>query len=441
ANLISGAAVAFGVEGGNNTLSATSAMTNVSGVATTSLKSTRAETKIITATAAGVAFNTNVVFYAGAPAAATTTFVVNPNSNITADGNATAAFSLRVNDAFGNAAGGQNVTVSATGASNTFPLPASGQTDANGYYLFPNLAAGAYTVTFTTPGGFVPTIANQGSDVTDSDPVAGVVNVSLAAGQNNLTIDAGFKVPVCTSTTNHTETFPNKFNTYFTTSLYNKTFTGSSGTWKVNSNNRATMVVTTPYYSPSTSYALKVVNYNTSGCGSGWTKAESPKVDLSNPCCPSELKMNFTLWTYKVVCNDSKAKLEIDFSRDNGVTWTEVWSKSSGQLYSSYGVNKKVNIAISVPVAYQNANFKYRIRGEMASGDCNNFYVFIDDIKIGSPASCSSSSYYSARTTTGNGSLEMPELGEAAQQTESLKLERESLAEKLKVDFNVAVYP
>jgi len=150
--------------------------------------------------------------------------------------------------------------------------------------------------------------------------------------------------------------------------------------------------------------------------------------------------MNFTLWTYTVVCNDSKAKLEIDFSRDNGDTWTEVWSRSSGQLYYYYGANNKVYISIPVPVAYQNANFRYRIRGEMASEDCNNFYVFIDDIKIGSPASCSSS-YTSARTTSGGGSLEMPELGEAAQQTESLKLERESLADKMKVDFNVAVYP
>ncbi|RYY83631.1 MAG: T9SS type A sorting domain-containing protein [Chitinophagaceae bacterium] len=76
----------------------------------------------------------------------------------------------------------------------------------------------------------------------------------------------------------------------------------------------------------------------------------------------------------------------------------------------------------------------------MASEDCNNFYVFIDDIRIGSPASCSSS-YTSARTTSGGGSLEMPELTEPAQPAESLKLERESLADKMKVNFNVAVYP
>ncbi|MDB5205630.1 MAG: nitrous oxidase accessory protein [Flavisolibacter sp.] len=274
-------------------------------------------------------------------------------------------------------------------------------TDANGGYLFTGLVAGNYSVTFTTPTGFVPTIANQGTDDgLDSDPVNGTVAVTLAAGQINKTIDAGFKVYTCTNTVSHIETFPNKFNTYFTPSLYNKTFVGSSGTWTSNSNSRGTVVVTTPYYSPSSSYALKVVNYNTIGCGAGWTKAMSPKVDLSNPCCPAELKMTFTLWTYKVVANDYKAKLEIDFSSNNGANWTEVWSKTSAQLHSSYGANGKTVITISVPLAYQNTNFRYRIRGEMEAGDCNNFYVFIDDIKIGSPAVCpTTSTYVNARTT------------------------------------------
>ncbi|RYZ14385.1 MAG: hypothetical protein EOP49_53710, partial [Sphingobacteriales bacterium] len=263
-------------------------------------------------------------------------------------------------------------------------------TDANGYYLFTGLPSGAYTVTFTTPTGYVPTVSNAAGvdDALDSDPVNGTVAVALGAGEVNKTIDAGYKAQTCTNTVNHTETFPNKFNTYFTTSLYNKTFTGSSGTWKVNSNNRATMVVTTPYYSPSTSYALKVVQFKTSSCGSSWSKAYSPKLDLSNPCCPDNVKFNFTLWTYNVVCNDSKAKLEIDFSNDNGATWTEVWSRTSGQLWAAYGANGKTGIAIPVPTQYQNANFRYRIRGEMASGDYNNFYVFIDDILITSPTSC-----------------------------------------------------
>ena len=286
-------------------------------------------------------------------------------------------------------------------------------TDANGAYSFTGLSAGAYKVTFTTPSGFAPTAANQGDDALDSDPVSGSVNVTLAAGQANNTIDAGFKVLACTNTTNHSETFPNKFNTYFNRSLYNKTFIGSAGTWTVNSNSQATMVVTTPYYAPSTSYALKVVNYKTTNCGSGWTKAVSPKVDLSAPCCPSELKLTFTLWTYKVVANDYKAKLEIDFSNNNGGSWQEVWSKSSAQLHASYGAYGKTTITISVPAGYQTANFRYRIRGEMAAGDCNNFYVFMDDIKIGSPASCSAAApMVNGRTTSGGEEISLP--GESA---------------------------
>lgn len=66
-------------------------------------------------------------------------------------------------------------------------------TDANGNYLFSGLVAGNYSVSFTTPTGFVAAPSNQGSDDTkDSDPVSGNVSVLLAAGENNLTVDAGF---------------------------------------------------------------------------------------------------------------------------------------------------------------------------------------------------------------------------------------------------------
>ena len=310
-------------------------------------------------------------------------------------------------------------------------------TDANGGYLFPGLSAGAYTVSFATPAGFEPTVSNTPSDdAIDSDPVNSIVAVTLAAGQHNKTIDAGFKAQVCTNTTNHKETFPNKFNTYFNTSLYNKTFVGSTGTWTTNSNARGTMTVTTPYYSPSTSYALKVVNFNTNGCAAGWTKAVSPKVDLSAPCCPSELKMTFTLWTYKVVAGDYKAKLEIDFSANNGSTWTEVWSKTSAQLHTSYGANGKTTITIAVPLVYQNSNFRYRVRGEMAAGDCNNFYVFMDDIKIGSPAACpSSSSYVNARTTATAAAEDVMETESAG--SKALVVAEEASA----TEFGAVVFP
>lgn len=67
-------------------------------------------------------------------------------------------------------------------------------TNASGLYSFTNLAPGTYSVTFTTPATYVPTPTNIGADDTkDSDPVGGVASgITLIAGQNNITIDAGF---------------------------------------------------------------------------------------------------------------------------------------------------------------------------------------------------------------------------------------------------------
>ena len=68
-------------------------------------------------------------------------------------------------------------------------------TPASGAYLFTNLTPGCYFVTFTTPAGYTPTLANTGNDATDSDAVAGVTGpYTLAAGVPNLTVDAGFYV-------------------------------------------------------------------------------------------------------------------------------------------------------------------------------------------------------------------------------------------------------
>jgi protocatechuate 3,4-dioxygenase beta subunit len=68
-------------------------------------------------------------------------------------------------------------------------------TGSNGEYLFANLLPGTYNVSFATPAGYIPATSNAGSnDAIDSDPVGGVVSgINLAAGENNLTVDAGFR--------------------------------------------------------------------------------------------------------------------------------------------------------------------------------------------------------------------------------------------------------
>ena len=68
-------------------------------------------------------------------------------------------------------------------------------TDSNGHYLFTNLNAGCYKVTFTTPTGFTFSPANVAGSTEGNDSDAGVGGVTdtvcLTAGQVNLDVDAG----------------------------------------------------------------------------------------------------------------------------------------------------------------------------------------------------------------------------------------------------------
>lgn len=67
-------------------------------------------------------------------------------------------------------------------------------TDANGHYYFTDLTPGTYSVGFSLPIGYVFSPQDQGNDNSDSDvlPATGMTSqVTLSAGQNNLTIDAG----------------------------------------------------------------------------------------------------------------------------------------------------------------------------------------------------------------------------------------------------------
>ncbi len=72
-------------------------------------------------------------------------------------------------------------------------------TNANGIYSFTGLTPGvAYQVQFGVPTGFSATIANTGPDATDSDrdPVTGrSQSVTMAGGETNNTLDAGFYRP------------------------------------------------------------------------------------------------------------------------------------------------------------------------------------------------------------------------------------------------------
>ncbi|WP_095588592.1 SdrD B-like domain-containing protein [Actibacterium ureilyticum] len=75
---------------------------------------------------------------------------------------------------------------------------ATTETDANGNYLFENLAAGDYSVAVVPAGGLVFTTQDAGDDAADSDVDAttGMTGtITLAEGETNLTVDAGLIDP------------------------------------------------------------------------------------------------------------------------------------------------------------------------------------------------------------------------------------------------------
>ena len=62
-------------------------------------------------------------------------------------------------------------------------------TDTSGKYVFKDLENGEYTVTFTTPEGYVPTLINVGDAQLDSN---GLSTTAIINNANNHTIDSGF---------------------------------------------------------------------------------------------------------------------------------------------------------------------------------------------------------------------------------------------------------
>ncbi len=180
------------------------------------------------------------------------------------------------------------------------------------------------------------------------------------------------------------ETFPNQFNAGFgnpATNVSNGNFTGSIGTWTSTANTTAALAVIPPYYSPVTN-AIKIVNWNTSGVAAGDCRAVAPSVNLSNYNCSPAMNLTFKLYTHSCAAADINTTLQVDFSTDNGTTWTAAYSITSAAMFNTWGLDNIATITIPITAPYRVAGFKYRFSGHKPANQPDNFYIFIDDITI-----------------------------------------------------------
>ena len=95
----------------------------------------------------------------------------------------------------------QGVAVRLTGtAGDNTAVDMSATTGVDGKYFFNNVKPGVYSLTFTAPGGYFFTVANQGEDDRDSDSVNGQAGpLTVSGGQLIFDIDAGLYQPASIS--------------------------------------------------------------------------------------------------------------------------------------------------------------------------------------------------------------------------------------------------
>lgn len=126
------APVTVGATGNGNTLGDMAGTTNSSGVFTTTLASTVAEAKAVTASSGALVRTALVTFRAEAPSSRTSTVSASPNT-VLANGLATTTILVTLRDANDNPVSGASVSLSATGTGNRFEA-SSGTTDGLGVF-------------------------------------------------------------------------------------------------------------------------------------------------------------------------------------------------------------------------------------------------------------------------------------------------------------------
>jgi hypothetical protein len=193
--------VTFNATGGGNTFSPSppNATTNVDGVARVQLMSTVAETKTVTAQAAGVNLATSVRFGAGTPTNGNSSLAV--ETPILADGVQSGLITVSVRDGTGNATPNIPIQVTASGSLNNFtPVTPGTQTDALGQFKVRLSSVVSETKAVTATVNTVPSfqltnfmVFNPGPPVAASSQMIASPQHVPADGTSTTTITAHFR--------------------------------------------------------------------------------------------------------------------------------------------------------------------------------------------------------------------------------------------------------
>ncbi|GGJ14160.1 Ig-like domain-containing protein [Paenibacillus hunanensis] len=137
-------------QSGSSTITSIQALTNASGVATFTVKSSKAETVTYTATAGGVtiANTASITFQAGAISALASTVQVS-KASVSADGTDASTVTVTLMDANNNPISGKSVTLSQGSGSSTISPSTDVTTNADGQAVFIVTNMKAETVTYT----------------------------------------------------------------------------------------------------------------------------------------------------------------------------------------------------------------------------------------------------------------------------------------------------
>jgi hypothetical protein len=152
-NPVGGRSIVMSATGSANTFSPATGTTDSSGVFATTLASTKAEMKVVTATIGGIMLTVPVTFNPGNISRSTSTVVASPTSNLVANGSDESTVTVTITDANGNPIASQMVSIAATGGG--VMTPPSGSTNGSGVFVSKLTAATPGVKTVTAMAGTV----------------------------------------------------------------------------------------------------------------------------------------------------------------------------------------------------------------------------------------------------------------------------------------------